>query len=533
VNDENGPRLVDTGRGFSLLYRNRHLYSRYDPSKNPLLTSHNALIKPETLVLCFSPLLGYGLDILLEKLHPSSRILAVECDENLMSLSAAQIDKAVLRHPSFKYIRTSSVARVLETLAALGGGPFRRCLRIDLSGGASLNPEFYAQTLSSVDEYISRFWRNRLTLMRLGRNFSRNFFRNCALLAESFPIPEKSSGLPVFVAAAGPSLETTLPFLRAHRAALFLLCVDTALAVLREAGISPDAIILVESQFWIDRAFIGFRNTKIPVFADMTARTSAILATGGPVHFFFSEYAKALFIESFLNSGISPTVIPPLGSVGIAAVYLARMIAKSGVPVLFSGLDFSWGTAYTHSRGSPPVAEILNASSRFIPAGTNVASLNPGVFRREGKNGGVVFTDPSMEGYARLFESYFGGTTDERFYDCGETGMPNGCAKWPGKSLSGGNAEKYTPLGRHSGSDAAVREYLEREKVKLYELKEILCGNQTPENAEKRVEELIRGMDYLYLHFPDGHRGYSPEANFLKRVRVELDYFLKTLNCRP
>ncbi len=535
------PVLYDTERGLSVKYGNRFLYSRIDPAKNAILAAQRTTILPETLVIAISPLLGYGLDILLEKLPSNSFLLALEQDENLMAFSVPHISQSILAHPNIKYIRTASSVRVLETIHGLNNGPFRRCLRIDLSGGSSLGESFYAETIASVEQYISRWWRNHLTLMKLGRNYARNLFRNCRSLPRSKPLPYNSVRKPVFIAGAGPSLDAALAFIRDNRDALFLLAVDTALPALRDAGITPDAAVLVESQFWVERAFTGFSHSRIPVYADLTARPNAVTATGGDVHFFFSEYTGAVFIDRFLASGLPPHVIPPLGSVGLVALHLAREIVLPGMPVLFAGLDFSYGKGFTHSRGATSARETLNNSTRFTPPGNAVASAAAGVFSTTGKGNKTVYTDPSLSGYAELYRTYFG---KDAFFDMGETGLPTGCLPLSSNSaqqlcaevllevagqteLLCTNAQAQIPV-----TGAAVHDYLDTEIKMLDELRGILTGEITEKNAEERVAYLVKQLDYLYIHFPDGYKADVRDTGFLKRVRIEIDYFLKTLKAQ-
>jgi len=548
VTDALRPRLLETGRGLTVTINNRYLYSRFDPSKNAVLIAGTAAIPNETLILCVSPLLGYGLAELLSRLPPSCCVLALECDENLMALSVGAIPESILAHPSFKYIRTAAVSRVLETIHALPNGPFRRCLRLDFSGGANEHADFYARTLTAIDEYISRYWRNHLTLMKLGRSYARNLFRNCALLPDSFLAAEKSVNKPVFVAGAGPSLDSSFEFLRDNRQGLFLLAVDTALPALRDAGLRPDAVVLVESQFWIERAFAGFRDSRIPVFADLTARPAAIKATGGPVSFFFSEYTEAAFIDRFLGSPFAPLTIPPLGSVGLVALHLARLMTAENIPVFFSGLDFSWGTGYTHSRGAPAVRSILNTCGRLSPAGSGVPALQPGVFTIGGKNGQPVNSDPSLAGYARLCAAQFGipetaEAAPHLLFDLGSNGLPTGC-EFLSPDKAAVRLKPDTPettpefeRRRTAATSESIRAFLENEKVKLLRLKNLLTGGTTDirsgdsssETVDAEIAAFVAELDYLFLHFPDGYRGYSAEKSFLKRVRVELEYFLKTI----
>ena len=63
------------------------------------------------------------------------------------------------------------------------------------------------------------------------------------------------------------------------------------------------------------------------------------------------------------------------------------------------------------------------------------------------------------------------------------------------------------------------------EKEKLIKLRQ---GLTTGNLDKKQLFALLESMDYLYLHFPDGHKA-SLEISFLKRVRAEIDFFLKDI----
>lgn len=547
--DDSGPRLVDTGRGYSVVYKSRHLYSRYNPENGSVRAVMSADLRPETLFLCISPVLGYGLAWLLDHLPPESFVLALESDQSLMALSAEKLERGVREHPRFRYIRTSSTRRVLETIDSLTFGPFRRCVRIDLSAGASLDADFYAETTSAIDEYISRYWKNRLTLMRLGRNYARNLYANTRLLPGSLPFARESVQRSIFVAGAGPSLEGMLAFIREHRQELYVLAVDAACPVLSDGGIRPDALVLVESQYWIGKAFTGFAGSRIPVFADLTARPDAVRATGGPVTFFLSAYAQARFISRFRDT-CAPLLIPPLGSVGLVALHLARLLAAPGWPILSAGLDFSWTAGFTHARGAPPVRDAHSRANRLCPAPCSLPSCADGVFSVPGKDGKPVYTDPPLSGYAALCAAEFSGSG---ISSLAPSGLPDGLARMSlpeAAVLVNGQEERNAGRPRGAGgsgwtdgqspvpADAeTVARFLDGERSRILELRSLLTGGPAGQvssgpgipDIPERIQHLTREMDCLWLHFPDGYRGMSDDTAFLKRVRIELEYLLKTI----
>ena len=75
--------------------------------------------------------------------------------------------------------------------------------------------------------------------------------------------------------------------------------------------------------------------------------------------------------------------------------------------------------------------------------------------------------------------------------------------------------------------------YLENEKNALERIKKLLSDGrdkeQTQENFELELENLISEREYLFLHFPDGYKCDTKNTSFLKRVRSELDFFLKDI----
>ena len=88
------PCTVQTQQGFSVLYRNRYLYSRYAPSAAVLKFIEGLTLLPDTLILCYAPALGYGLRELLQKMPPGCHILTVDFDKQLYEFFLENCDIA-------------------------------------------------------------------------------------------------------------------------------------------------------------------------------------------------------------------------------------------------------------------------------------------------------------------------------------------------------------------------------------------------------------------------------------------------------
>jgi hypothetical protein len=157
-----------------------------------------------------------------------------------------------------------------------------------------------------------------------------------------------------------------------------------------------------------------------------------------------------------------------------------------------------------------------------------------------------------MRGYRDLFEREFGtgsgavniegSAGDARIRDINGIGLPLGLETLSLETAlavlnSGGTeAPPSIPLAPPS-QDAGIHQkterlisFIRREEEALMTLRGILKGEIAVE-ADK-TEYLLDTCDYLWAHFPDcagagGRRPAGTDLSFLKRVRTEIDPFLK------
>lgn len=552
-------------------YKNRFLYSKYNPEKNIVSAIEKSEILPGTLVMVFSPCLFYGIEVLAQKcgaeLGKSVFIVAVEAEESLRWLSLGQkskfeaIPKGALQFfpkdslnarglNSFFQSLSSSSATEVAGLSLPPPGIFRRAIRFDFSGGVFFHADFYAQFFALTQNAIAQFWKNRLTLIKLGRLFCKNIFKNLPLAASAirFENVEKKVQRPILVLGAGESLETTISELNdfgEKRGDFFIIAVDAALAPLLSAGIKIDAVVASEAQIAIEQAYIGTRSAgafprgKPILFCDLASRHTIPRITECPPCFFFSEFETNGFLSKLERRGILPRKIPPLGSVGLSATYIATLLRKDeGVPIFVSGLDFSFSCGKTHANGTMAHKAMLLQESRLASCGNYAATFSHGVERMQGKNGKRVFTTKNLYGYAALFRNVFSQT--KNLFDCGAEGLDLGIARahlFPpgGEQKFGQPFEKENCSCETGKARKALAAFLHEEKRALSALADILSNG---ENAESRAKEipygeqilrLLEGREYLYLHFPDDE---SPklESAFLNRVRMQAEFFLKEID---
>lgn len=557
------PCPVQARQGFSVYYRSRYLYSQYDAEKPVLRLIDSLTILPETLILAYSPALGTGLLHLLERLPKDCFVLAVEFDPALYEFFMnTETANTALEDPRFAAVlldRPESIAglfaRTRQPSAFKAAGPllpsqgtYRRCLTVDMSGGTSFFQEAYRLTTKYADDAVATFWKNHITLTKLGRLYAKNLFTNTKLLSTTRLKPH-SVTRPMLALGAGPSLDELLPALPSARENFFILAADAALPALSQHGIRPDAVVAVESQLAIEKAYIGFAESGIPLIADMTSRPHVLSIMKGRVAFFMTEYCNEPFMKRFSSfaeqNGIP--IFQPLGSVGLYALELALYLRSEGTPVFFSGLDFSWGKGSTHCKGAPAHTNALLNATRLNPPGNPAAAFGAGTTAFNGKDGSVQYTTPNLSGYGMLLGSRYKNTP--LLFDAGSTGMITGIERISIENMllnakkrainalpaANGDISSWmadrcvsAPISDHAENNA--QRFLDEEYAAGKEIESLIDEYlaDVTASAEKdwgHLLHLLEEHSYLYLHFPDGARGPALSRDFLARVKAEISRF--------
>jgi hypothetical protein len=385
-------------------------------------------------------------------------------------------------------------------------------------------------------------WGNAITLIKLGRLYTRNAIRNLSLLPEQGDISGLDFGAaPALVLGAGPSLDGRLRGLvdrfsgaagDPHRRPFRIVCADTCLPSLREWGIRPDVAVILESQHWNLGDFVGGRGWGIPAAMDLSALPASGRILGGPVFLFATPWTELRLFGRLEAAGLFPSAIPPLGSVGLAAAAIA-LKAGSG-QVLAGGIDFAFTIDSYHARSSPGHLARLAGGNRFRSLLNSAAAFRKGAFACLSKNGLPVRSDPVMRGYRDLFEQEFSG--EKRLRDIEGPGLPVGVQSLSLDEalelLAGeGALPPVLPLRpKRENCREALAFFIGGEQRRLLRLRALLSGG--PSLAPEEFEGLLDECDYLWAHFPEcagagGRRPPAEDISFLKRVRTEIEPFLK------
>ena len=534
--DSQAPRLVETRRGASVLYRERYLYSKYNPEEAIDRIVACTEIKNQTLIICTSPLLGYGLEKLSEKTPSDSFILLTEGNPDLYEFSLNYISALHLPEEKTEYIFLKKGNDILKWLESKGENfilNFRRVVRLDFSGGSFFSKDKYSVAEKLLTQSINLSWKNKMTLIKFGRLYSKNIILNLSLLPEAKVFPEITK--PVIALGAGESLENTAGFLRTARNDFFVAAVDAALIPLLDLNICPDCVVVLESQIYNNESFIGIKKRihdkefEMPFFiCDLTSRYSLNREFTENIGFILSDFSRCNFLEIIKALGIP--VIPPLGSVGLALLKIISLLNKNSQPIFFSGLDFSYKPGKTHSRGTHQIMNDIHTAFRLQPPGSRKTFFSPEIFKVWGINKKRVLCDPSLNMYGEIMNTIF---KDEFFYDLRTSGIP---LDFPRTDIRNINSfisgiktlhRKDTLFIRGNYNPKKILNFLENELVYLENLCRELTGEkQTGSTVPSRD---LKNHEYLFLHFPDILGATDPGISFYKRLKIEAIYFSKII----
>jgi hypothetical protein len=518
MTEEARPLLKETGGGPTVFYKGKFLYSSKDPQAAGRRLAAEARVLPSSLVFIPSFGLGYGVRELLERLPPDCHILCVERDPALMFLAEERALPGFRGEARLTVIQAGDLLPVQQALARLSPGSFRRVVRLDLCGAARLYPEFYREVESYLAREIRVYWQNKMTLIHLGLLYVRNLFANLPLLPRARDLAGLFLDRPLIVVGAGPSLPRTLPLVRELHGRAAVLAVDTALPFLLASGVVPDFVIALEPQFVNIHDFSVSGDWTVPLLADVCSSPQVIrlcLQKGkSPVYFFSSAFHPLALWERLTNAGLLPLAIPPLGSVGVAAVHVALRLTRS--PVLLAGLDFSYPFGRAHAPGSPGDRRDLATTDRLHALGqAEFLSLRERpLVSLAGKGGGRVESDLILSSYAQNLNAVIGG--ERRVFDLNPFGLPLGAplaatkeavvAALAGTAAGDGRAREETAGSRPAAWRAdTVRDFLESEKTIVGQMIEVLAEAVAPDRPAAGVLDedryrLLRRADYAWFH---------------------------------
>ncbi|MCL1959237.1 MAG: DUF115 domain-containing protein [Spirochaetes bacterium] len=254
---------------------------------------------------------------------------------------------------------------------------------------------------------------NAATLKRFGKRWVRNLSRNKGAIRDYPGISRlenlaakngASSAAPVFLAAAGPSLDKIRPMLGEIYKRCIVVAVDTNLRFFVKNGTPPDFVLTVDPQFWNSRHLDRCVSERTALIAEPAVYPSVLNLPFKRIFLCGSLFPFGAFLEKHVDQ---KGRLGAGGSVATTAWDFARSLGAQEIWI--AGLDLAFPCLKTHFKGAR-FEEISNSNSvRFRPVESWVSSAlrDGGPFFARSSSGGQVLTDRRLSLYAAWFENQF------------------------------------------------------------------------------------------------------------------------------
>ena len=267
---------------------------------------------------------------------------------------------------------------------------------------------WYAGVERGIRSYAGRSQVNSATLRRFGRRWVRNLGRNLEAIRDIPGIARlegilAGGGIPVFLAAAGPSLDRTAPLLEEIRKRCVVVAVDTSLRFLLRRGLRPDFTVSVDPQYWNFRHLDRCPAPETWLIAEPAVYPPALRQPFRGVFLCRSYFPLGRFIEDRVDT---KGMLGAGGSVATSAWDFARVLGAPSVWI--AGLDLSFPELKTHFKGALFEGRSHGESGRFVPAETwSFRALRDGDPFFAPAASGMVLTDRRLSLYASWFAARF------------------------------------------------------------------------------------------------------------------------------
>ena len=328
------------------------LHSRYDPEHEALRFAESTLggASPSHVVL-LGPCLDY-LSAAVRARLPGARIVVVQYSSFFAENSRGLADQAW--HPGLG----SSLEAFLDL--ALDEDAISGVAVLEWEPASRAFPEESLAARTALRESLERLSSSTATVKASGRRWIANACSSFLLIERAWAT--EPSSIPILVAAAGPSLRSSLAGLGQSRGRFATLAVSSALAACRCAGIEPDIVVSTDGGFWSRLHLYPLAAKALPLAAPLTALPSAAVCRASG----FLLLDQGTFAESQLLPSLCPALrIPPHGTVSGTAIQLAARLSEG--PILVAGLDLASFGDIDHARphGFDALADM--AVSRIAP----------------------------------------------------------------------------------------------------------------------------------------------------------------------
>jgi hypothetical protein len=328
------------------------LHSRYDPEREArrIAVAEIGSSHPSH-VLVLGPCLDY-LSLVLREILPGARILSVQYSALFSGLSRGR--------PDAEWDPGSGINLESFLDATLDEDAISGVAVLEWEPATQAFPEEALAARKAARASLDRLASSAATVKVSGKRWITNA---CAsfLLAERCLMPRKST-TPVLVAAAGPSLGSSIRDISRLRDRLIVITVSSALSACRASGLEPDLVLSTDGGYWSRHHLYNLAVRPLPLAAPLTALPSASIYG----HASILLLDQSSFVERELLPVMGPSLtVPPHGTVSGTAIHVA--LRMSDGPIIVAGLDLASYGDLEHARPHAFDAFLSASVSRLAP----------------------------------------------------------------------------------------------------------------------------------------------------------------------
>ena len=415
-----------------------YVHSQHDPQKEGQRLAQACLLQnmPDkragandrrpVLVLGFG--LGYAAQAVAD-LAPQRPVVIVEKNPEVLRLAFSLRDlTGFLSRPGIAFVPGGEGEGAIKALLFFENESGKRQMPLLLRNRAlvDIDRQWYGAAETRIRSWATQGDVNRATLKKFGARWIKNLGRNMGAIADVPGIAaflrhfndSGKTGIPVFLAAAGPSLDGIAPVLGEIRKRCIIVAVDTALRFFLRNGTEPDFAVAVDPQYWNSRHLDCMAGLKPGSVRTRLVAESAVFPPVLRLGFAGSFLCGSLFpLGEFVEKRVDPKgLLGAGGSVATSAWDFCRLLGPKQIWI--AGLDLAFPDNKTHFKGALFEENALCRGGRLTPPETLLYSaLRSGVpFFAPNACGGQVLTDRRLSIYASWFENSFRGSPEVSNY---------------------------------------------------------------------------------------------------------------------
>lgn len=259
---------------------------------------------------------------------------------------------------------------------------------------------FYHQVIQIIKQVEAIAVENAYIQYRQGPEIQRNIISNLPYILRATILDQWTNcnqNVPAIIVGAGPSLDRNLNVLKQYvlkqtSACPLIFCVDTALKLLLQNGITPDFVVSCDPTLLNTRHFKDVHLPEKTVFAFLPEIHRSILPSLQHQNLLCLHDKNSNLLNQLLNKISIQTVFGRGMNVGFCAYSLAKALGCS--PIILCGMDLALEAGKSsHAQGTANASLVeVDEENNTIQLTGNVHTDKSSVREVDGYYGSTVFT---------------------------------------------------------------------------------------------------------------------------------------------